>query len=325
MKIRVFRLDDMRFTPFSDSSKYEKVFFSRHDIELTESPFSADVFVLSRLPSGFRNNLRYSLRYIRRRPVLLWTSEPRFDRNLVSIVSHGLSPIHVMNVYTKDAFCSNYTYIAGATLYGYGIKGKLPLAREKRQVNNKAVFLGTYIERPNEHDLYLDNRNIDLSSIRQELALAGYRRGLLDIYGKGWPDAISIEDSRHGNWVDRKLQILENYQFNLCLENTNIDYYCTEKIWDSIKGGCLPIYFGKNNRIYETFPRGSFIDAADFKSVNDTWDFIEAMTNCEYTTRMNKCIDVYNTHTDIPFFEAEHESMLMKIVAKLRAMLDSGV
>lgn len=58
---------------------------------------------------------------------------------------------------------------------------------------------------------------------------------------------------RHNNddlkniYADNKIEYLRNYKFNLCPENSNYDGYCTEKIFEAIKGGCIPIYWGTNN------------------------------------------------------------------------------
>ncbi|NRB06573.1 MAG: hypothetical protein HRU34_04055 [Richelia sp.] len=71
--------------------------------------------------------------------------------------------------------------------------------------------------------------------------------------------------------------ILQKYYFNLCFENTNWPNYCIEKIWDSIQGGCLPIYYGKGNRVYDDFPRNSFLDYSDFYRRDLLFDYIHDM------------------------------------------------
>lgn len=58
---------------------------------------------------------------------------------------------------------------------------------------------------------------------------------------------------RHNNdelrnvYNDNKIEYLKNYQFNLCPENSNHPGYCTEKIFESIQAGCIPIYWGSDN------------------------------------------------------------------------------
>src|SRR5690606_22526691 len=135
---------------------------------------------------------------------------------------------------------------------------------------------------------------IDLIALRSQIAMEGRKRGMIDIIGKGWPGNNSIEDSRDGNWPKRKKEILKGYNFNLCFENTIAPNYVTEKIWDSIGSYCLPIYFGKGTNIYDVFPEKSFIDYANFQSLDQLFDYIEKMETHEFVERLNKCIDVYN-------------------------------
>lgn len=46
---------------------------------------------------------------------------------------------------------------------------------------------------------------------------------------------------------DNKLEFLKTYRFNLCPENSDNKGYVTEKIFDAIQSGCIPIYWGSEN------------------------------------------------------------------------------
>jgi alpha(1,3/1,4) fucosyltransferase len=46
---------------------------------------------------------------------------------------------------------------------------------------------------------------------------------------------------------DNKFEYLNNYKFNLCPENSNYPGYCTEKVFEAIKCGCIPVYWGSDN------------------------------------------------------------------------------
>lgn len=46
---------------------------------------------------------------------------------------------------------------------------------------------------------------------------------------------------------DNKREFLKLYKFNLCPENSNNKGYVTEKIFDAIHSGCIPIYWGSDN------------------------------------------------------------------------------
>lgn len=45
-----------------------------------------------------------------------------------------------------------------------------------------------------------------------------------------------------------KISYLKQFRFNLCPENSDSDGYVTEKIFDSFMAGCIPIYWGSNNK-----------------------------------------------------------------------------
>lgn len=56
------------------------------------------------------------------------------------------------------------------------------------------------------------------------------------------------DDSLKTKYADNKLKWLRNYRFNLTPENSNGNGYVTEKILDAISSGCIPIYWGSNNK-----------------------------------------------------------------------------
>lgn len=43
---------------------------------------------------------------------------------------------------------------------------------------------------------------------------------------------------------DNKIEYMRNFKFNICPENSNSKGYVTEKIFQSIISGCIPIYWG---------------------------------------------------------------------------------
>ena len=136
----------------------------------------------------------------------------------------------------------------------------------------------------------VDGVDRDLEATRCNYALALHRAGICDIYGSGWPAGVSQEDSRAlVNWWTRKLEILPQYRYSLCLENTAMNYYCTEKIWHAIQAGTLPIYWGGNTTIFDIFPKGSFIDITNFSGSDQLIELLKTMSEDEYVRRMNLC------------------------------------
>jgi len=55
------------------------------------------------------------------------------------------------------------------------------------------------------------------------------------------------DDSLWQKYNDNKHQYLQNYKFNICPENSNANGYVTEKIFQAIAAGCIPVYWGSNN------------------------------------------------------------------------------
>lgn len=81
---------------------------------------------------------------------------------------------------------------------------------------------------------------------------------------------------------DTKIHTIKKYRFSLCFENTHtIPGYITEKIFDVLAAGCIPIYWGPNN-IEKYIPKECFIDYRKFKSDEELYRFITAMTETEY-------------------------------------------
>lgn len=48
-------------------------------------------------------------------------------------------------------------------------------------------------------------------------------------------------------YADNKLEYLKHYRFNLTPENSNYKDYVTEKLFEAIYAGCVPIYHGSDN------------------------------------------------------------------------------
>ena len=76
-----------------------------------------------------------------------------------------------------------------------------------------------------------------------------------------------------GYLVEDKNDFISKYRFNLAIENSVSDGYVTEKILQAFSAGCIPIYYGSPT-IYDDFNKGSFVNIADFSSIDDAVDYI---------------------------------------------------
>lgn len=84
-----------------------------------------------------------------------------------------------------------------------------------------------------------------------------------------------------------KFDVIKQFRFYYCYENTfGINGYLTEKIFDCLYSGVVPIYWGAPN-IKELIPYECFIDGRDFRSQEDLYSFIKNMNYATYRAYLN--------------------------------------
>lgn len=127
-----------------------------------------------------------------------------------------------------------------------------------------------------------------------ELAQAG----AVDLYGRGW-DRVVVGGGRfrrtvfapvlrHHRTLRRvwkgappsKFEVLARYEFCLCLENMTMDGFMTEKLFDCLYAGTIPIYLGPND-VDEMVPPDVHIDAREFGSWTEAWEHAASLTDKE--------------------------------------------
>jgi len=286
----------------------------------TYSPFSDTKFEQRLEAYGFRcgskrgadlvfvRNLRHAkiaTRLFPWRKVVVWSHEPSYDYTPKKSVSAWPGhQIEVFNVFTGNVFWHNPHFI-GSYHYDDTIDLGLRAPPESLIIPSRAEWskrklaIAVYARKPDKAcHAQVGGKPVGLSYYRQELAKTGHSLGICDIAGAGW-EGRSIESSGFTGtdeclpWWSRKIELLYQYRFNLAFENTNWPYYVTEKIWQSICGCCLPIYWGRGNSIYESFPDDSFVDAASFDSRQALWDYLSTMEYDEWRRRLMRCIEAY--------------------------------
>ena len=293
--IRIYR-DKLMYSPFEFMEYQEK--FKIENIKLVTNVISADIIM-----SSYISILKkYAESYGKKKKYILWTHEPYHDYTYSKcvILKNGVK-IEIMNVYTGDVFTHNYRYFYFKDLINKKeqVEDNQVKVMEDNQVKvmedkskKNIVVLSTYYKKE-----YYKNNKYTLLPKRYELIEYGYKNGLLDVHGKDWNNheyVRSIGNTRNvGDRRESKEEILQEYKFNICLENVEYPYYVTEKIWEPIKYGCLPIYYG-NSTIYEIFEKKSFVDYHDFKDSKELYDYLMVMTKEEYVERYNRCVDAFN-------------------------------
>jgi hypothetical protein len=104
---------------------------------------------------------------------------------------------------------------------------------------------------------------------------------LFDLFGTGWeapaPSSLPMRVARrlpvlrsllapklnvYRGTIGQKLETLAGYRFCFCYENfSSPDGWITEKIFDAMFAGCVPVYWGPDN-ISHHIPSTCFIDAS---------------------------------------------------------------
>lgn len=89
----------------------------------------------------------------------------------------------------------------------------------------------------------------------------------VDSFGKCHQNAFIPKELENVEKHERKLRIMQNYKFYLAFENSIHDGYITEKYWQALHVGTIPIYLGAGDiSKYEPLP-GSIIKISDFKTM----------------------------------------------------------
>jgi hypothetical protein len=123
--------------------------------------------------------------------------------------------------------------------------------------------------------------------------LKEYYGNKLDVFGRGF------------NPFGDKSDVLTQYKYHMAIENSQSDYYLTEKLTDCYLTNTFPIYYGCTNA-EEYFPEGSFarIDINDVEGAIKTIDTLIADNTYEKSTETlsvskDKVLDEYNMFEQI--------------------------
>lgn len=126
-------------------------------------------------------------------------------------------------------------------------------------------------------------------STRIEAMAALAPAGAIDLYGRGWERWWSREALWMPYWRNRralmaiyqgacasKFEVLQRYDFCLCFENMAMDGYITEKLFDCLYAGTIPLYLGAPD-ILRYVPDDVFVDCRQYRSWREMWDAVSRM------------------------------------------------
>ena len=153
-------------------------------------------------------------------------------------------------------------------------------------------IVSQYFSNPKEKFLVLMNANNRPHSLRRELfgerlAAIKYFSGVsgFDLYGPRWDKAPRHPLFWHyGKYAklcwrgtaDGKMPVISQYKFMICYENCVYDGYVSEKIFDCMAAGVIPIYLGAPD-INSIVPESCFIDRRKFQSNEELHQFLMSL------------------------------------------------
>ncbi|MGV3727529.1 glycosyltransferase family 10 domain-containing protein [Hydrogenophaga sp.] len=161
----------------------------------------------------------------------------------------------------------------------------MPYWESTDRKNKLVVIAGNHNPRLRKPELY--------SERIKAIAALNDRKGI-DLFGRGWQRWWSRQSFWWTYWRYRhaimanyygscnsKWTVLSSYRFSLCFENMPIAGYVTEKIFDCLYAGTVPVYWGATD-IDTLIPPGAFIDMRRFSGYADMLDFVQAMSDEEW-------------------------------------------
>ena len=113
-----------------------------------------------------------------------------------------------------------------------------------------------------------------------------YVAGLADVtvYGQGWDASPAVLGGRAklGHALHRSrdpqsnVDIMENYVFNVIVENCDAEGYASEKLYDALAAGCIPLYYGSAP---DFVPPDLYVDLREFRDGSELQQFLDSLTD----------------------------------------------
>jgi hypothetical protein len=144
------------------------------------------------------------------------------------------------------------------------------------------------------------------------------------LYGIGWNQPVgrlqkflpffTPRYSSYRGIIKNKWDVLPYYRFSICYENTKGDPgYITEKIFDSMRCGCVPIYWGASN-ITDYVYKEAFIDRRHFPSNQDVEDYITGISETEYNHFQKAIKEYLNSSSFAKFLPQAFADTIIKVL-----------
>lgn len=142
------------------------------------------------------------------------------------------------------------------------------------------------------------------------------RMSFLDKFMKKYPDRLHLYGrgtERHGGdgFTNKRSELFFSHRYVFGFENSWQNGYATEKIYDAILAGCMPIYWGCPN-LEEFLPEGSFIrlNIKEEDAVDKVIDIIESDYREQHLDALKQARElILHKYSLIPTFHRDIHSL----------------
>lgn len=233
-----------------------------------------------------------------------------FNRNTFLFLFESPVDLKIERNETYDAYRKVFTYdhrIVDGKKYIFSL---LPYAFENtdlvcfpKEKSKLIAFVATNFDE--------DSEKVSLYPMRREVIkwFLENHPDDIEIYGRGWENLesqLSPMGQRsllkcNRGIIDDKIKALLPIRFTLVLENASHPGYISEKIFDAMKAGSVPIYYGAPN-VTDYIPADTFIDYRNFSSLDELYDFVKNMPEDVYQTYLNNIQTFIQDFDKTPFY-----------------------
>lgn len=255
-------------------------------------------------------------------------SKKNIDRRAFLLLEPPVVAPHLYRALPSLTACFEHVYLHNVHGDGYSLEGieikKLrkfywplpykdalePLWSKKERMRRIVVINGSHNPKSRVRELY---------SKRIEAMVNLARLGVVDLFGYGWNRWWSAKSMWLPYWSNRrtlmsiyqgscpsKFDILSRYDFCLCFENMSMDGYITEKLFDCLFVGTIPLYLGAPD-VKQFIPEDAYIDCSRYHSWEEMWKDIKDLTDKEIESMREAGRDFLRSETALRYYQSLEE------------------
>ncbi len=175
----------------------------------------------------------------------------------------------------------------------------------------------------NRHANILDERELYSERVKAIKWFEAHALNDFKLYGNGW----NVPQKRFGHlgktryrmekvapWLlgkpvfpsyqgpaKTKYEVLSKTKFCICFENArDIHGYITEKIFDCLFAGCIPVYLG-DAEISKSIPEACYIDFRKFSTYQDLYHYLKTIKSEQFTYHQEAARSFLTSELFIPY------------------------